>query len=208
MIAGRLSQPLSRTLQGCAFLLTVLALINPAFAATPSFKCDHVESSAEKLVCKDDALAQLDWKLAQIYKDAIGKLAQDDIKTQKAIQRGWIKGRNDCWKAENLRQCVESSYTSRITELQIMSGSIVVPKAVVFDCDENRIITAYFYNDTQIPSAVLNLNTEQSLALVSPSASGAKYEGQNVSFWNKGREATVNWKGQDLSCHEIPSSNE
>jgi len=31
-------------------------------------------------------------------------------------------------------------------------------------------------------------------------ASGAKYEGQNLWFWNKGNEATVSWRGETLKC--------
>ncbi len=33
-----------------------------------------------------------------------------------------------------------------------------------------------------------------------PSASGAKYEGSGVMFWNKGRDAMVTWHGVNLNC--------
>jgi len=32
------------------------------------------------------------------------------------------------------------------------------------------------------------------------SASGAKYEGPGVMFWNKGRDATVTWQGATVNC--------
>ena len=47
------------------------------------------------------------------------RVLPEQQKSERAIQRGWIKGRNDCWKAGDLRQCVEESYQLRITELQI-----------------------------------------------------------------------------------------
>jgi membrane-bound inhibitor of C-type lysozyme len=33
-----------------------------------------------------------------------------------------------------------------------------------------------------------------------PTASGSEYEGQNVEFWMKGREATVSWLGTQMKC--------
>jgi membrane-bound inhibitor of C-type lysozyme len=36
------------------------------------------------------------------------------------------------------------------------------------------------------------------------SASGAKYEGAGVSFWEARGEATVRWKGTDLLCRPKP----
>ena len=32
------------------------------------------------------------------------------------------------------------------------------------------------------------------------SGSGAKYEGKDVVFWNKGRDAMVTWYGTHLNC--------
>ena len=32
------------------------------------------------------------------------------------------------------------------------------------------------------------------------SASGAKYEGRGVTFWNKGRDAMVTWHGANINC--------
>ncbi|MFO1429136.1 MAG: hypothetical protein U1F76_03195 [Candidatus Competibacteraceae bacterium] len=39
-------------------------------------------------------------------------------KTLKAEQRGWVKGRNDCWKAGDQRGCIKSEYEARIRELK------------------------------------------------------------------------------------------
>jgi len=35
----------------------------------------------------------------------------------KAEQRGWIKGRNACWKSDNKRGRIEKEYGLRIAEL-------------------------------------------------------------------------------------------
>lgn len=39
-------------------------------------------------------------------------------KRLKAEQRGWVKGRNDCWKSGDQRGCVKRSYDERIGELK------------------------------------------------------------------------------------------
>ena len=176
-------------------------------AAKPAFKCKNLESSIEELICRDDKLGELDQKVRVYYQSALKKVPKAEVKRLKAMQRGWVKGRNDCWKAQNKRDCMESNYTSRITELQIMAGDVVVPKEIVFDCGQNRRISAYFYNNTQIPAAVLNYDKEQIIAYISRSGSGAKYEGRNVTFWNKGDEATVTWMEKVMQCKVIPSSN-
>ena len=202
-------QKQTKNLRWLVDLLIIGIFIIPVCnAAKPAFKCKNLKSSIEEMICQDDKLAELDRLMQTEYNNALKKLPKNEINTQKTLQRGWIKGRNDCWKADDKRQCVENEYGTRMTELQIMTGAAVVPAAVVFDCGGDQRISAYFYQTTQIPAAVLNLNLDQVTAFISPSGSGAKYEGQDVSFWNKGDEAMVTWKGQELKCKSIPSANE
>ncbi|MGB6188236.1 MAG: hypothetical protein WBF70_06640, partial [Aeromonas molluscorum] len=66
------------------------------------------------------------------------------------MQRGWIKGRNECWKADDLRQCVLTNYQQRITELQIKGGQMMVPSPVIYQCGTVQV-SAYFYADTELP---------------------------------------------------------
>lgn len=75
-------------------------------SAEPSFDCAQIgDSSIEKLICSDDELARLDRQLAETYAAARKSPAGIKDKLLKASQIGWIKGRNDCWKAEDRRQC-------------------------------------------------------------------------------------------------------
>ena len=62
----------------------------------------------------------------------------------------------------------------------------------------------------KLPAAVINLSEgdsqQQVLAYEVPSASGARYEGQNLSLFTKGDEASLERYGQPtLSCTEIPT---
>ncbi|WP_169047417.1 MliC family protein [Aeromonas salmonicida] len=181
-----------------------------ACAATPSFDCAKAAGAAETLICKDAALAALDNELAALYPKALANLSPEQLKTQKAMQRGWIKGRNDCWKAKDLRQCVEENYQQRITELQIKGGQLMVTTPVDYKCGNKVTLLTYFYNDAKLPAAVINLSEgdsqQQVLAYEAPSASGARYEGQNLSLFTKGGEASLERYGQPaLSCTEIPT---
>jgi uncharacterized protein len=187
-------------------LLAGILLAAPAFAAKPAFNCAKADGEVEELICSNDELAALDHKIADVYKAAMKNLPADEQKTEKAYQRGWIKGRNDCWKADDIEDCVRFSYESRITELQIKSGQMEVPEPVYYQCGDTHAledtVIAVFYKDSQLPAAVLTKGDEQVIALRSPSASGAKYEVQNVTFWEKSGEAQVSWNGEELTCNE------
>ena len=177
-------------------LLGTLALMPLlASAATPSFDCTKAHSAAEQLVCQDAGLAALDNELAALYPKAMSQLSAEQQKTEKAMQRGWIKGRNECGKESDSRQCVEESYQLRITELQIKGGQLRVPSPVDYQCDGGIRLSTYFYNEAKRPAAVINLSegTQQSqvLAFEAPSASGARYEGQNLTLLTKGNEARL-----------------
>ena len=177
-------------------LLGTLALMPLlASAATPSFDCAKASGAAELLVCQDAGLAALDNELAALYPKAMSQLSAEQQKTEKAMQRGWIKGRNECWKESDSRQCVEESYQLRITELQIKGGQLMVPSPVDYQCDGGIRLSTYFYNEAKRPAAVINLSEgaqqSQVLAFEAPSASGARYEGQNLTLLTKGNEARL-----------------
>ena len=75
------------------------------FANHPSFDCMKVKKdSSEGVICSSDKLMDLDRELAAVYKKALAKAPKGDM--LKAEQRGWIKGRNDCWKAKDEKQCM------------------------------------------------------------------------------------------------------
>jgi uncharacterized protein len=181
----------------------------PPQASDPSFDCSKADHDAEELICRDNELAALDNQLAVVYHAALKNFLADERKNLKAMQRGWIKGRNDCWKADELRSCVKFAYESRITELQIQGSLITVPEPTKYQCDdgEHDYLTAIFYQETAMPAVVLTRVNDRDSSLViawpTPSGSGAKYQGRNVNFWNKGNEAMVEWNNDKLKCRAM-----
>lgn len=196
------------------FPLIALLLPLPFTAlAAPSFDCAKASGEVEQLICKDATLARLDNQLSALWPKAIKGMSDEEKKQEKAMQRGWIKGRNECWKGSDMRACVEQNYLTRITELQIKGGQVMVPAPVGYRCGDTRL-TVYFYNETAQSAAVINLSDkgaapQQLLAFNVRTASGAKYEGQNLSLWTKGKEALLERYGQpDSQCQEITVSAE
>ncbi len=98
-----------RTLTALGLLLTTPALSEES----PAFDCAKARTSAEKLICEDADLAKLDRLVADRYAAALEATKALDTgsaeaeNTLRANQRGWIKGRDDCWKAADLIQRVQ-----------------------------------------------------------------------------------------------------
>ena len=192
-----------------AAVLAVMGLVVPVSAhaqaakpAAPSFDCAKAVGQVQQLVCKDAALAALDRKLAGAFAKAMKAWPPDIAAEQRAIQRGWIKGRDDCWKSSDVRTCVDLEYKTRIVQLQIKSGQLMAPTPVEFACNgtENKPVTASFYKDTDPQSVVLTVGDDQVVAFIAPAASGARYAAQGVEFWEHQGTASISWFDTKLSC--------
>jgi uncharacterized protein len=90
----------------------------PASAAHPSFDCGKATHEVEQLICKDAELAKQDRSLAELYATVLKNAPASERKLLKAEQRGWVKGRDDCWKSSDMRGCVASEYRTRSDELK------------------------------------------------------------------------------------------
>jgi uncharacterized protein len=180
-----------------------------AAAVTPSFDCGKVEvGSIAELVCKDAELATLDGKLAEVYAAATQKAVNEQPSLLKAEQRGWMKGRDDCWKSADRRQCVEENYRLRIAELQaryrLMPGS--GPVRYVCDGDPRSEIVATFFQ-TDPPTLLAERGDSVALMYLQPCASGTKYQGRNETFWEHHHcEALISWGygAPEMRCKQTP----
>lgn len=198
-----------KTMVTILFAVLLLLVAAGLQAAEPAYDCSKASHEIEELICGNERLAALDRKMDEVYRQAMKALPENEKKKQKALQRGWIKGRNDCWKADDRAACVSLDYDQRITELQIISGQQIVPEPVEYRCDGGKYdsLTAVFYNETQTPAVVLTRvnasGDDQDIAYLRPSGSGAKYMGNKVEFWTKGKEAMGSWSGKTFKCREL-----
>jgi uncharacterized protein len=198
-----------------AVLVALASATARAQAKGPTFDCAKAQGEVEPLICRDEGLAALDRKLDEVYKAALAKARDAMPQTLRAEQRGWVKGRNDCWKAKDgdpvfltaswqatgVRECVEGSYKIRISELQAQWRLVPAKGPAFFACEgnpANEVVATFF--ETDPPTARLERGDQTVIAWLVPAGSGSKYEGQNVEFWTKGKEAMVTWLEAKLKC--------
>lgn len=191
--------------------LLAILLTSPLSAADgPSFDCAKAESSAEQLICADDNLARLDRLVAARYASALDAArgldsgAAEAEAELRATQRGWISGRNECWKATDAKDCVESGYLRRDAEL-VALWMLEKPSSIAsWTCDDNPAneVVTYFY-DTELPGIRFERGDTVDAGALVRTASGAKYEGSfGRSIWVKGDEAMYREADPDGSSHQ------
>lgn len=185
-----------------AIATAAVVVATSAHTSEPAFDCARAEGQVQQLVCSDDELAGLDRELATVYQTALETLPPDDVPQTKAQQRGWIKGRDDCWKADDVSQCVAGAYRMRIVELQIVSGQLSAPTTVSLTCGDGAQLPffAAFYNDTSPPAVVLTKGPDQVIAFIARSGSGARYTSDGVEYWEHQGRASIDWFGAKLVC--------
>lgn len=175
-----------------------------ALAEGPSFDCSQAEAGRiEALVCADSDLSALDRTLAEVYAAAQDKAQNEHPPTLRAEQRGWIKGRDECWKSDDIRHCVEDEYKRRTAELQARYRLVAGLGPFMFACDgnpTNEVVATFFQTDP--PTLVAERGDSVSLMYLEPSGSGARYSGQNETFWEHQGEALVTWGYQapEMRC--------
>jgi len=176
-------------------LLVCISISGCAKAQGPSFDCAKVTpGSIEALICDDRALSALDRELSGVYAAASEKAANEHPPTLQAEQRGWIKGRNECWKSGDKRQCVADAYRRRIAEIQARYRLVEAIGPVAYVCDGNRaneVIVTFF--QTQPPTLIAEHGDSVSLMYQQPSASGIRYQGRNESFREHQGVARITW---------------
>ncbi len=197
--------------------LALLAALSPLAALAtdgPSFDCALAKGSAEKLVCSDTALATLDRRLADRYAAALtaasrpGGGGNEALRMLRASERGWIKGRDACWKSDDPHDCIKISYLRREAEL-VSQWMLERPTGTtIWACDgnpANEIVTSYF--ETEMPSLRRERGDRIDTMIQVRTASGARYDGDFGSYiWMKGDEAMYREPdpdGREMTCKVV-----
>jgi uncharacterized protein len=190
------------------FGIVAAVLLSPASAQEggPSFDCGKASGAVEKMICGDAALAKADRQLASVYAAAAKKAGTPVPGWLRAEQSGWIKGRNDCWKDSDVRACIEREYTNRIVDLQARSRLVKFTGPVTYACtnangEKSEVIATFHETDPR--STLIERGDRTVLGTIVRAASGAKYEGANLMFWEHQGEALVTWMGTELKCKPL-----
>ena len=184
--------------RACALLL----LSTCALAAPPSFDCDKVSSTIERLICMDEELAAMDRELSKVYAQSQRRSAKrgQELLGEQAL---WIRARNDCWRSREQVRCVRDSYRARIAELQARHGLVQGNGPVTYVCDNDPshpVVATFFRTDP--PLVIARRGGEESLMYLQPSGSGSKYDGLFASLWEHHGEALISWgyNEEELLC--------
>lgn len=175
-------------------------------SASPSYDCtvDGL-NSAETLICNDAQLSVFDRKLAQIYGNARYKAHDTMLPTLTAEQRGWLKGRDDCWKEEDQRQCVLDSYVVRIAELQASFRLVDHTGPLHYVCGEskaNEVVITFF--QTLPKTLIAERGDSVSLMYEQQDRETGRYSGRNEHLVIDGNRLRLVWGYQEpeLTCYE------
>ena len=180
--------------------LTLLMMgATPALAQDgPSFDCGAASTSAEELVCSKPELAALDRRLQARFEaavDAAEARLPAALPDLRAMQRGWVKGRDDCWKGRDLRDCVEFNYLHREAQL-VAAWALDEPVWVAaYDCGEGPEARVSFY-EAELPSVRIERGAETDTAVGQPTAENARYRSDlGSTLLVGGEDGWLQWVG-------------
>ena len=138
--------------------------------------------------------------MADLYQQAISESGSEET-TLEAEQRGWLAGRDDCWKDADPYQCVLESYQTRLVELQICDDNTAAPTAVDYRCgDGSTAVSSVFYNDIDPAAMVLTVGEDQAILIQQPSGSGIRYTRSGASYSEHQGDVDIDFYGTTLAC--------
>lgn len=183
-------------LKSLAIIGLLWTTVTHVAAVEPSFDCRNNKLNAiETLICQDPALSQLDNQLNEVYKQAV-KFDRENHATHnlRSEQRGWIKGRDECWKDGERNQCVKKQYVHRIANLQARYRLVEHSQPSFYSCDGVRakeVVVTQF--DTNPPSLIAEFGDRVSFMLQQPKQANV-YHGRNESVrYLEDSSAEVTW---------------
>ncbi|MED5526086.1 MAG: MliC family protein [Pseudomonadota bacterium] len=162
------------------FITLILALgcALPAMARD----CGQVKGSRIAImVCQDPLLSELDDQLAGVYDKALSKA--DDSDALRLGQQQWTQKRDECWKANDERSCVQGGYVQRIAWLQARYGLVAMSHDITLVCDgdaSHNLRVRYF--DTHPKSLLASGQGGNWVMFQREAASGTLYSGPGQSI--------------------------
>lgn len=178
-------------------LLILLCWPALAMAAEgPSFDCRRVErGSIAERVCQDPALAALDRRLDQAFRAARLRARDEHPPVLQAEQRGWVRARDECWKAQGAeRACIEDQYRRRLAFLQVRYRLLEPRLTQRLACDgdaRNELLLRFFA--TEPPTLDAERGDQTAFFYPERDGSGTLYVARNERLREQGGEFSVQW---------------
>jgi uncharacterized protein len=217
LLASLLAVSACMTASVCDAATKAKAKPKPLPTYKTSFDCASPQASAEKLICHDAQLAQMDLELNRLYllalTDEHSVPRPDKVEVD---QQFWIDARNQCGSGPQAKPCVIRSYAERAHQLRQGSTiartkdpSRLTEGPVTFRCAGlNAPVAATFFMTE--PGVVYLKWSKTSITLDQvPDTSGTLYRGKDFrgsySFWQTGYETIFQVPGTgSMSCTAEP----
>lgn len=171
----------------------------------PSFNCRKASNWAEKTICSNPALVDLDRRMAEVYRRVGDGMTEGERAALTEGQRAWIAERNACEREAKPLDCLRFSYEERLGALVDLEnrgdGELALPPVIhsTFVCDDGRDLEVAFH--TREPTHVVIVAGRRTINLPQTlSASGARYSDGVTTFWNKGDQALFEWANGSTRC--------
>lgn len=176
------------------------------------FDCNKPGNAMETMLCQDEGLIRLGNRLDKVFTQAMDKARQapGGIQNQNRLQqeqRHWsAHNLRECIRNENPHMCLGDTYIQRITELQATweLAPSLTPLHYLCGGGGNNDVLATFYRTKPATARLVRGKNQAILHQQELVTGGARYVGQNVEFTIRGKEASINWKGENLLCISQP----
>ncbi len=176
----------------------------------PTFDCAQATHEAEIAICENAELAALDRRLAETYGAALAMAegldagAETAVAELKAYQRGWIGGRDACWKDSDIVACISDAYLRREAELVAMWMLEEPVGTSVWMCDGGPEVVTMFF-DTELPSVRFEQGDIEDTGVQVMAASGARYDSGG---WYEGSFGRSIWIKENEALYREASPND
>ncbi|WP_233079862.1 lysozyme inhibitor LprI family protein [Rheinheimera soli] len=164
-----------------------------AAAADNQINCQAKDQGTiDKLICSDPELLEQDQQLAEVYQQALAKAVNEKPPMLKTEQRGWVKGKAECWKQDDKRACAAELYTLRIAELQARYELVPMSKRLLLSCGNNPAneISVRYYPTTTPATLIADYGDQVSLMY---QQADQTYVGRNEKLSEQNEVFTVQW---------------
>jgi uncharacterized protein len=105
---------LPRAILFIACLTLAGAVLLPQGASAQTFNCRTARLPAERAICDDSILSQLDVQMSNLYFSLINRVGPQMARIIRSDQQTWLRDRNACGYHIG---CIDSAYRRRISQL-------------------------------------------------------------------------------------------
>ncbi|MCB1747310.1 MAG: hypothetical protein KDK06_09045 [Gammaproteobacteria bacterium] len=151
----------------------------------PGFDCARADHEAEQIVCAEPELMQLDVLMNKVFAQALATAGSLDIGAERKVRelraspRGWIGGRDECWKAiEGKLACIRSVYLQRISRLQARWTLADGRAPVTYRCDDQGEFVATIYTTDALEAVVVEYGDSPRIHVSTDSERANRYDGE------------------------------